>query len=141
MTKRKKYLYADRDRHGNQRFYFKPPGHKKTRIKFAPGTPEANAEYDNLMRRFKDGQLVTSRPTTRTGTLDWLFKKFEDSANFKSKAENTRIQRSNFYRRIARVHGHIAFDTLTGQDLAKMRDALAAAAVMGATAAIVKLFF
>ena len=42
--KRKKYLYADTDRHGTQRHYFNPPGHKKPRIRFAPGTEEANQE-------------------------------------------------------------------------------------------------
>lgn len=124
MTKRNRYLYADTDRHGNQRHYFKPPGHKKTRIRSAPGTPEAHAEYARLMRSYQNGGLPTSAPSISTDSLAWLFQQFEASALFQSKAQNTKTQRSNFYRRISAAHGHIPYGDLTDKNLAVMRDAL-----------------
>src|SRR5262245_9097763 len=43
-------LYADKDRHGNVRFYFwRGKGHKKTRIHEPPGSPEFIARYSELM--------------------------------------------------------------------------------------------
>lgn len=124
MTKRKKYLYADNDRHGNQRLYFRPPGCKKVRIKFAAGSKEANAEYELLMRRYMQGDLPTNLRPERSGSLEWLFEQFQRSSEFTSKAQNTQIQRANFYKRIARVHGDIGIAEITGADLAQIRDTL-----------------
>ena len=124
MTKRKKYLYSDRDRHGNQRLYFSPPGHKKVRIRFASGTSEADAEYRLLLNRYHAGDLDQTNRTVQSGTLEWLFAQFEASTEFRSKAENTKIQRRNFYRRLARAHGHISHENISGTDLAQIRDQL-----------------
>ena len=122
--KRKKYLYPDTDRHGNQRHYFKPPGHKNTRIRFAPGTEEANQEYERLFRLYEAGELKqTDKPAVKD-SLEWLFRQFEASSEFQSKAENTQLQRSNFYRRLSRVHGHIPYLELTDRNLADIRDSL-----------------
>lgn len=124
MTKRKKYLYSDTDRHGNQRLYFAPPGHKKVRIRFASGTNEADAEYKLLMKRFEAGELSQITHLVQSGTLAWLFTQFEASTEFASKAENTKIQRRNFYRRLSKVHGHLGLENITGSDLAQIRDQL-----------------
>lgn len=124
MTKRYKYLYADPDRHGNQRLYFKPPGHKKTRIRFGSGTPEAKAEYQRLMRAYEHGALEPSKRPVQRDTLEWLFKQYEASAEFASKASNTQIQRRNFYHRLSVAHGHVPYASITGKQLAQIRDGL-----------------
>lgn len=124
MTKRLKYLYINYDRHGNQRHYFRPPSHKNTRIRFAPGTPEARAEYDRLLKEYEAGALEPAALTVKADSLSGLFRAFEASAAFREKARNTQIQRSNFYTRLGRVHGHLPFASITGADLAKIRDAL-----------------
>lgn len=123
MTKRLKYLYSDTDRHGNQRQYFKPPGSKKHRIRAASGTPEAKREYERLLASWESGDLSAPAPAKKD-SLEWLFRQFEASAAFRNKAKNTQIQRSNFYSRLSRVHGHIPLAGLTGKDLAQIRDAL-----------------
>lgn len=46
MDVRLKYVWEDRDRHGNVRVYVKVPGRKKVRIKATPGTPEFMAAYE-----------------------------------------------------------------------------------------------
>lgn len=123
MTKREKYLYADSDRHGNQRLYFKPPGCKKSRLKFAKGTPEAKIEYKQLLDAYETGDTIAVK-TSSTTSIDWLLKKYMTSSTFLALAENTRKQRQNFYIRFTRNFGDTPYDTLTASDLAAVRDSL-----------------
>lgn len=125
MTKRKKYLYSDRDRHGNQRLYFKPPGHKKTRLQFAAGTADALLEYKTLLRKYNLGLLEASQTkTAKRDSLEWLFTQYEASRDFSEKAASTQLQRRNFYRRLAKAHGTVPYLDLTDKNLAAIRDTL-----------------
>lgn len=124
MTKRKRYLYADTDRHGNQRLYFKPPGHKKMRIRFASGTKEANAEYDRLLTLWTNGQDIGADRLVQKGSIEWLLRQFQASRAFAERANNTQIQRKNFYDRFCRLHGSMPFAELSSKDLAEVRDQL-----------------
>ena len=45
MKVRLKYVWEDRDRHGNARIYVAVPGRKKVRIREQPGTPAFMAAY------------------------------------------------------------------------------------------------
>lgn len=124
MTKRTPYLYSDTDRHGNQRLYFRPPGCAKVRIRFARGTPEARAEYDRLMKLYQVGDDLHRTARVDRGSIEWLLNQYMASAAFRSRAENTQVQRRNFYRRFCRVHGRVPFAQITAQDLAAVRDTL-----------------
>ena len=124
MTKRTKYLYADRDRHGNQRLYFRPPGHKKVRIRFASGTKEAREEYSRLLKLYEAGEDIGADRTIDKNSCEWLFRRYMSSSTFKALADNTQIQRRNFLSRFAKVHGRIPFSDLTPKDLASVRDTL-----------------
>lgn len=126
MIKRLKYLYSDNDRHGNQRHYFCPPGHKKYRIRHAPGTAAAKAEYTALFTAYQAGTLkpVTRAQVSRRGSIEWLLDLYQASVTFAALAPSTRLQRSNFYTRYCRVHGDVPFDEITPQDLRATRDAL-----------------
>ena len=78
MTNNSKYLYSDTDRYGNQRQYFKPPGHKKRRLQFAPGTTESRREYEALMNSYINGNYSTG--PSRVDSIEWLLKKLEQQS-------------------------------------------------------------
>ena len=120
MTKRKKYLYPDTDRHGNQRAYFKPPGMTKKRLNHALGTPEAAEEYNRLMAAYVAGKDYNETGRVPKGSMTWFLNQYMASADFCSKAENTQIQRRNFYVRFCKVHGMVAYSSITSRDLAKV---------------------
>lgn len=125
MTKKRtKYLYADTDRHGNQRLYFKPPGHKKVRLNHASGTKDARDEYARLMKLFLAGEDIGTDRTIDKTSCEWLLRRYQASSDFKTKADNTQIQRRNFYLRFAKVYGGVPFSDLTSKDLAAVRDTL-----------------
>lgn len=123
--KRMKYLYSDTDRHGNQRLYFKPPGHRKVRIRHAAGTPEAKAEYKRLWTAYKSGDDLGVSKYVTPGTIEWLTNQYQASGEWRTEiSENTRKQRRNFYKRFNKVYGHIPYADISGKDLAKVRDGL-----------------
>ncbi|MEP3776267.1 MAG: tyrosine-type recombinase/integrase [Shimia thalassica] len=123
MTKRRKYLYSDTDRHGNRRWYFKPPNGKKTRIAQAEGTAAFAAEYQTLFDRWQSGAPAAHPQKVSAHSVERMLKQYMASADFNSLAETTRVQRANFYIRFCRKHGHTGKDDLTPADLAAVRDA------------------
>lgn len=124
MTKRYKYLYPDTDRHGNQRLYFKPPGHKKTRIKEASGSKAMKAEYNRLFAAYEAADAPDRPKTVQKGSMEWMLRLYMASGAYRELAENTRKQRDNFYTRFNRAHGTVLVADLTASDLAAVRDAL-----------------
>lgn len=121
--KRRKYLYSDVDRRGNRRWYFKPPGWKKHRIKEAEGTPEFRKAYEALILSYERREEPSS-PTVTVGSFEWLSRQYTASAAFSNLARNTQIQRQNFLTRFNRIHGHVPYTAITAKDLAQTRDAL-----------------
>lgn len=76
------YLYKDRDRHGNVRYYFRRGG-KKTRIRARPGTLEFQTEYDRLLESGASSTLETKgRETPKVGTYRWLCEQYLRSTDF-----------------------------------------------------------
>jgi integrase len=123
MTKGRKYLYSDIDRHGNRRWYFKPPGWKKARLKQAEGTKDFHDAYDALFEMWENGERPDRPKTVTTHSIEWMLRQYQSSGPFQLLAMNTRTQRSNFYVRFCRQHGHVGMDDLTPADLAAVRDA------------------
>src|SRR5215510_11787181 len=80
-----KYLYADRDRHGNVRCYFwRGKGHKKIRIHDAPGSPEFHAVYSRLLA---GDDVVVEAPKValapvKPQTFRWLCVQYFQSGEF-----------------------------------------------------------
>ena len=123
MVKRSKYLYADRDRHGNTRYYFKPPGRSKVRIKHAEGTREFKAEYRRLWQAWEAGDdLAPQTRRIQANTLEWLFKQYIGSRAFGELAKNTQIQRRNMMDRTAKVYGDKPIQAMTPVAFARIRD-------------------
>jgi len=124
MTNRRKYLYSDTDRHGNRRWYFKPPGWGKTRLRCAEGTAEFRAEYAALWTKWQAGHDAPRKGPARVdaGSVEWLLRQYQASATFAGLAENTRRQRANFFARFCRVYGPTPVADLTPAALAQVRD-------------------
>lgn len=129
MTKRLKYLYSDKDRHGNPRSYFCPPGHKKTRLKSAPGTPAFKREYKNLFDQYLSGTLGSEKPQhVKKTSTEYLINQYLASAVHRAKSPNTQKQESSYLVRYKKANGHIDFEDVTPKNIAATRDALTPAA-------------
>jgi integrase len=87
-----RYVYEDRDRHGNLRRYFcAGRGLRKVRIFELPGTPEFSARYHTLLEQAKSSNHIV-RPAIQAGTFRWLCVQYFGSAEFK--ALNASTQRT-----------------------------------------------
>jgi integrase len=75
------YLYKDRDRHGNVRYYFRR-NRKKTRIRARPGTLEFQTEYDALLEASTSSNITKAVETPKVGTYRWLCEQYLRSTDF-----------------------------------------------------------
>lgn len=89
-----RYLLRDKDRHGNQRVYYRPPGGKMVRLRAPIGTQDFVDEY----RRARDGVATATTKTLRIvraeqGSLRGLIEGYYQSANYKSLNPSTQRTR------------------------------------------------
>lgn len=89
-----RYLLRDKDRHGNQRVYFRPPGGRMIRLRAPIGTQEFVDEY----RRARDGVTTKAAKTSRIvraeqGSLRGLIEGYYRSANYRSLSLSTQRAR------------------------------------------------
>jgi integrase len=87
-----RYLLRDRDRHGNPRVYFRPPGGKMVRLRAPIGTQAFIDEY----QRAKVGGPAASKIRTAKAERDslrWLIEGYYQSANYKSLSPSTQRAR------------------------------------------------
>jgi len=75
------YLFRDRDRHGNERWYVRLQGETsgKRRLRAEPGTPEFVSEYRAALEALRGAAPVAKAPLH---TLRWLVREFEASPAF-----------------------------------------------------------
>lgn len=80
MDVRLKWIYRDRDRHGNVRVYFWRDGGRKVRIREEIGSPEFLTVYRDLIKRSDAGELtrqdIQDPLKPRPGTFGWLCKRY-----------------------------------------------------------------
>jgi integrase len=79
-----KYVSADRDRHGNLRFYFRREGRPKVRLHGTPYSPEWTAAYHAALAE------TTATGTKAENSLDWLCDRYYKSPKFRELEENTK---------------------------------------------------
>ena len=75
-----KHLVADRDRHGNLRYYVRIKGQPKIRIRERPGTPEFLTAYHAAIQDRAPGPANTG---AAKGTMTWLAQAYMRSPHFK----------------------------------------------------------
>ena len=127
-----KYLWSDKDRHGNTRLYVKVPGQNKVRIREEPGTTAFMTAYTNAV----EGKASTSKPRTagrlaKAGSLRWLMQRyFKESANYLRLNLSTQRVRRSILEGIAEErfgdepkHGDKPFALMDATHVLRIRDA------------------
>lgn len=66
---RLKYVTADRDRHGNVRYYVRLPGREKTRLRGLPGSEEFMSAYQAVIAGVGDKPRLSKMRWTTTSPL------------------------------------------------------------------------
>lgn len=120
MKGRLRYLYRDRDRHGNVRFYVCAPGRKKVRIREDYGTPAFLRAYTEAL----DGEGEVSAPKAGPGTLAWLIRKYRASAKYRQLSERTRYVRGRLLDRICERDGDKPYARLESRHVRERHDDL-----------------
>lgn len=132
---RLKYVHADRDRHGNVRYYyFKRGMPRKIRLPGRPGTEEFMAAY----RAVDAGRPIPEKtpsngiaPRAARDSLEWLCNAFYQSAEFRGRAKGTQEGQKRVYRLICAEPvspgssvrlGELPFPQLTTKALRTIRD-------------------
>jgi integrase len=74
-----KWIYRDRDRHGNVRIYFWRNGGRKVRIREAPGSAEFLAHYRTLIEESAAGLLLPPQRSLAPAadTFGWLVNRYK----------------------------------------------------------------
>lgn len=130
---RLKYVHADRDRHGNVRYYYFRRGMAgKIRLPGRPGTDEFMAAY---------AALEAGRPVPQPAgpqliraardSLEWLCNSFYRSEEFKGHADGTQAAKKRIFRLVCAEQlapgsasrlGELPFDQLQTKHLRMLRD-------------------
>jgi len=98
VSVRYRYVYEDRDRHGNVRLYFwrKGSGKKKIRLRETPGTAAFQAEYDAALKAIEQPATYTATPSiarAKPGTWRWLCEHYFASGEFRQLEPSTQTVR------------------------------------------------
>lgn len=116
-----KYVWSDRDRHGNERFYFARRGEKKVRLPGLPGSQE-------FMRVYKQC-LGVGLPSKADKSLRWLCEKYFSSVQFKQLEQNTQQRKRQALIEVCEIAGSSGrkvgdapFDSMTRVHVRALRD-------------------
>jgi integrase len=130
-TREYRYLWADVDRWGNERVYFKRKGKAKVRLQAKPGTAEFDDEYNAI---FAGAPIVKRAPQTRAQkvtcpqSLCWLAQQYYASAPFLALDASTRKVRRAILDGICDLTiegervGDFPYAQMRPRDVAKLRD-------------------
>jgi hypothetical protein len=89
-----RYLFQDRDRHGNERLYVRRNG-RKIRIKERWGTPEFLDAFRDALAATELPNVVSMRreAAAKVGSFRWLVEQYYRSGDFKQLASRTQCVR------------------------------------------------
>ncbi len=139
-----KYLYADRDRHGNVRLYVAPPVRRKIRIHEEPYDLRGIIR-DAFIAEYKaalDGDAAVDRKPEKAikrlkrGTFDWLLHQYFNSAKFCNFDPATKADKRSVLLRFAEVAGPLPYRDYRQEDVE--RSQAKRAATPGAADKLVK---
>lgn len=112
------YLHFYRTQHGRGVWYVRRPGCKKIRIHAEFGTPEFEKEYQNAVLGESE-----KRDKAKTGTLRWLWLRYQDSTAWRGLSRATQKQRENIMSHVLKVSGDWSAASIRRADIAATRDA------------------
>ena len=127
-----RYLLRDRDRLGNQRVYYRPPGGKMVRLRSPIGTQAFVEEY----QRARDGVTAAAKSPrivrAEQASLRWLVEVYYQSANYKSLSQSTQRARRGILDHIcqsvidtpagAKARGSLPFAQMLPRHVRAIRD-------------------
>lgn len=135
LSMRMRFLWSDRDRHGNVRYYLARPGHRKIRIRGEPGSPEFADAYANALagRTAALGEPLKQEPPAPSGSLRAVIATYTASADFTRLDASTQRVRRAILERLCTArfdgdtmpHGDKPFASMPIKAIRRMRDALA----------------
>jgi integrase/recombinase XerD len=117
---RLKFLCADRDRHGNRRFYVRRPGQPKVRIRCEPGTEEFMVAYLAALAGPEIG-LARWRPAP-AGSFGTICQGYFASAAFKGLDPSTKAWRRRVLDTLCREHAEKPISRLETRHVRQFRD-------------------
>ncbi|GAN92846.1 integrase [Gluconobacter thailandicus F149-1 = NBRC 100600] len=124
VRKHYKYVVEDTDRHGKTRVYLRRPGHRKIRLREAPGTPEFDDEY----RRALAGEIAPAQSKSEVlipGSFRDLCVTYYRSAVFGRLDSRTRYVRRGVLDNLCEKCGSNPVSTLLPKHVMALRDSKA----------------
>jgi integrase len=101
-------LHRETNRHGVTVWYVRIGKGPRIRIRAPYGSPEFKAEYDAAI----SGKPATVQRKAGTGTLEWLWGRYQDSLAWQELSKATQRQRVNVMARIVRDNPGLRFGDL-----------------------------
>lgn len=111
------YLQREKTRHGKLVWYVRRPSEAgpgpRIRIRAEFGTPEFEAEYAAALA----GVAPPRAGRPRSGTLQWLYDRYRETAAWTDLAIATRRQRQNIFAAVMAVSGHEPFGDIDRRNI------------------------
>lgn len=120
--RRRPYEIREKNRHGKYVWYFRRPGHKRTRLRGDYNSPEYIAAYNAAFA----GKLVVQavgRPST--GTVAWLVDQYKGSAHWKGLRASTQRVRNGILKSFVDKSGAEPFNAIRKHHMQAAMDAKA----------------
>jgi integrase len=106
-------------RHGNTVWYVRFGHGPRIRLRGAYGTTEFQAAYDAAIK----GERAETAPTTRTGSLQWLYDRYRESGAWtRDLSAATRRQRENIFVGVMAKSGAEPFGAIKRRDIEAGKD-------------------
>lgn len=118
---RPQYLHRFKTRHGKFVWYVRKPGCNRIRINGDFGTPEFDLQVQTALVGIAP-KNESRRHKAISGTMEWLWDKYRDSAFWTRLSAATRRQRENIMEGVLKAIGHEPFAKVTKADIAEARD-------------------
>jgi integrase len=112
------HLLREITRHKRAVWYARVGHGPRIRLKAPYGTPEFQAEYEAAIK----GERVQSASTTPAGSLQWLYDRYRETAEWASLSPATRRQRENIMLHVLAKNGDADFRRITPASIASGMD-------------------
>lgn len=111
------YLQREITRHRKTVWYFRRGDGPRTRIRGEYGSKEFNSNYEAALL----GTAPTKKPTS-SGSLEWLIRRYKESAAWSMLSLATQLQRDNIYKNMIKSAGEQPFLAITRANIIEGRD-------------------
>ena len=118
-----RYLFQDRDRHGNERLYVRRNG-RKIRIRERWGTPEFLDAYRDALAATELPKVAPTRCGARAkvGSFRWLLEQYYRSGDFRQLDDRTKRVRRGILDGLCRSHGDKPYARMEARHIRMLRD-------------------